>query len=99
MSAVVLALGKFAIEQTYICRRHLRRVVVSAIPRSFVRKSLNTGPAATVAMEDVHQSEALNDLRPFMIISAYGMCVDSRILLRLKNNIGDPRSTILITGY
>jgi metallo-beta-lactamase family protein len=51
-------------------------------------------------VRDVNQSKALNDLRgPFMIISASGMCEGGRILHHLKNNIGDPRNTILLTGY
>jgi metallo-beta-lactamase family protein len=51
-------------------------------------------------VRDVNQSKALNDLRgPFMIISASGMCEGGRILHHLKNNIGDPRNTVLITGY
>jgi metallo-beta-lactamase family protein len=51
-------------------------------------------------VRDVNESKALNDLRgPFMIISASGMCEGGRILHHLKNNIGDPRNTILLTGY
>jgi metallo-beta-lactamase family protein len=51
-------------------------------------------------VRDVDQSKALNDLRgPFMIISASGMCEGGRVLHHLKNNIGDPRNTILLTGY
>ncbi|HTA72550.1 MAG TPA: MBL fold metallo-hydrolase [Bryobacteraceae bacterium] len=51
-------------------------------------------------VRDVNQSKALNDLRgPFMIISASGMSEGGRILHHLKNNIGDPRNTVLITGY
>jgi metallo-beta-lactamase family protein len=51
-------------------------------------------------VRDVNQSKALNDLRgPFMIISASGMCEAGRILHHLKNNVGDPRNTILLTGY
>jgi metallo-beta-lactamase family protein len=51
-------------------------------------------------IRDVAQSKALNDLRgPFMIISASGMAEGGRILHHLKNNIGDPRNTVLITGY
>jgi metallo-beta-lactamase family protein len=51
-------------------------------------------------IRDVEQSKALNDLRgPFMIISASGMMEGGRILHHLKNNIGDSRNTILITGY
>jgi predicted metal-dependent RNase len=48
----------------------------------------------------VNQSKALNDLRgPFMVISASGMCEGGRVLHHLKNNIGDPRNTILLAGY
>jgi metallo-beta-lactamase family protein len=51
-------------------------------------------------VRDVNQSKALNDLAgPFMIISASGMCEGGRILHHLKNNIGDSRNTILLTGY
>lgn len=51
-------------------------------------------------VRDVNQSKALNDLHgPFMVISASGMCEGGRVLHHLKNNIGDPRNTILLTGY
>ncbi len=51
-------------------------------------------------VRDVNQSKALNDLHgPFMIISASGMCEGGRVLHHLKNHIGDPRNTILLTGY
>ncbi len=51
-------------------------------------------------ISDVAESKALNDLRgPFVVISASGMCEAGRILHHLRNNIGDPRNTILITGF
>jgi len=51
-------------------------------------------------VRDVGESKALNDLRgPFVIISASGMCEAGRILHHLKNNIEDPRNTVLITGF
>lgn len=51
-------------------------------------------------IKDVGESKALNDLRgPFIIISASGMCEAGRILHHLKNNIEDPRNTVLITGF
>jgi len=51
-------------------------------------------------VRDVNQSKALNDLQgPFMVISASGMCEGGRVVHHLKNNIGDPRNTILLTGY
>jgi metallo-beta-lactamase family protein len=46
------------------------------------------------------ESKELNFLRqPAVIISASGMAETGRILHHLKNNIEDPRSTILITGF
>ncbi len=51
-------------------------------------------------VQGVGESKALNDLRgPFVIISASGMCEGGRILHHLRNNIEDPRNTILITGF
>lgn len=51
-------------------------------------------------VRDVNESKGLNDLKgPFMIISASGMCEGGRILHHLRNNIGDPRNTVLLTGY
>ncbi len=51
-------------------------------------------------VQDVGESKALNDLRgPFVVISASGMCEAGRILHHLKNNIEDPRNTVLITGF
>jgi metallo-beta-lactamase family protein len=51
-------------------------------------------------LEDANQSKALNDLHgPFLVIASSGMCEAGRILHHLKNNIEDPRNTILITGF
>jgi metallo-beta-lactamase family protein len=51
-------------------------------------------------IKDAGESKALNDLRgPFMVISASGMCEAGRILHHLKNNIADPRNTVLVTGF
>ncbi|HVT92173.1 MAG TPA: MBL fold metallo-hydrolase [Bryobacteraceae bacterium] len=51
-------------------------------------------------IREVSDSKALNGLHgPFMVISASGMCEAGRILHHLKNNIEDPRNTVLITGY
>lgn len=48
----------------------------------------------------VEQSKALHDRHePMMIISASGMCEVGRILHHLKNNIENPRNTVLIVGY
>jgi metallo-beta-lactamase family protein len=48
----------------------------------------------------VEESKALNDYpQAAVIISASGMCESGRILHHLKNNITDPRNTILFVGY
>jgi metallo-beta-lactamase family protein len=51
-------------------------------------------------IKEVSESKALNELRsPCVIISASGMCEFGRILHHLKNNVENPRNTILITGF
>lgn len=51
-------------------------------------------------VRDVNESKALNDLHgPCLIVAASGMCEGGRILHHLRNNIEDPRTTVLITGY
>jgi metallo-beta-lactamase family protein len=51
-------------------------------------------------IRDAAESIKLNSLHgPFVVISASGMCESGRILHHLRNNIGDPRNTVLITGF
>jgi metallo-beta-lactamase family protein len=51
-------------------------------------------------VRDVNESKALNDTPgPFLVLAASGMCEGGRILHHLRNNIEDPRNTVLITGY
>ena len=48
----------------------------------------------------VAESKAINDYKkPAIIISASGMAEAGRILHHLRNNIDDPRNTILIVGW
>ena len=51
-------------------------------------------------VSDVEQSKQINDLKgPLVIISASGMAETGRILHHLKNNIEDPRNTVMIVSY
>ncbi|MEP0844005.1 MAG: MBL fold metallo-hydrolase [Phycisphaerae bacterium] len=51
-------------------------------------------------IEDVEDSKRLHEeAGPMIIVSASGMCEAGRILHHLKNNIEDPRNTVLIVGY
>jgi metallo-beta-lactamase family protein len=50
--------------------------------------------------QSVEESKAINDYDgPCIILSATGMCEAGRILHHLKNNISDPRCTVLIVGF
>jgi metallo-beta-lactamase family protein len=50
--------------------------------------------------QTVEQSKALNNLQvPAIIISSSGMLEGGRILHHLRNRIGDPRNTILMTSW
>lgn len=53
-----------------------------------------------IYVRDVEESKALNLRKgPCVIISASGMAEAGRIQHHLKNNIGDPRNTVLIVGW
>jgi metallo-beta-lactamase family protein len=58
------------------------------------------GFARLTYVRDVEESKRLNWSRlPMVVISASGMCEAGRILHHLRNNVADPRNTILIVGY
>jgi metallo-beta-lactamase family protein len=51
-------------------------------------------------VRDVEESKRLNASRlPMVVISASGMCEAGRILHHLRNNVEDPRNTVLIVGF
>jgi len=51
-------------------------------------------------VREAEESKRLNDLHgPLIVISASGMCEQGRILHHLRNNLEDPRNTVLITGF
>jgi metallo-beta-lactamase family protein len=51
-------------------------------------------------IRDVNESKKLNGMAgPFIVISPSGMCEAGRILHHLRHNIGNPKNTVLLTGY
>jgi metallo-beta-lactamase family protein len=51
-------------------------------------------------IREASESKKLNDRKgPFIVISASGMCEAGRVLHHLRHNIGDPKNTVLLTGY
>ena len=51
-------------------------------------------------VREAARSKELNGLRvPFVVISASGMAEAGRILHHLRNNVEDPRNTVLIVGF
>jgi metallo-beta-lactamase family protein len=88
-----------AVETTAVFRKHTELYDQEA--QQFLDKGEDPfGFKRLRYIRDVNESKALNDLRgPFVIISASGMCEAGRILHHLRNNIENPRNTILITGF
>ena len=51
-------------------------------------------------VRDVKRSKALNGMNvPMVIISASGMAEHGRVLHHLRNNIEDPKNTVMIVGF
>ncbi|MFH1858211.1 MAG: MBL fold metallo-hydrolase [Candidatus Omnitrophota bacterium] len=51
-------------------------------------------------IRDAEESKKLNEKPgPMIIISASGMCESGRILHHLRNNIEDPKNTVLVVGF
>ena len=51
-------------------------------------------------IRELSESKALNAMKgPFIVISASGMAEAGRVLHHLRNNIGNPKNTVLIVGY
>jgi metallo-beta-lactamase family protein len=88
-----------AVDVTAVFRKHAE--LFDHETRAFLEKGEDPfGFNRLRYIHDVGESKALNDLHgPFVIISASGMCEAGRILHHLRNNIEDPRNTILITGF
>lgn len=71
--------------------------------REFILKGNHDNPFGFDTLrytQSVGESKELNFLRePAIIISASGMMEGGRILHHLRNRVGDPRNTILVTGW
>ena len=69
--------------------------------RDYMARDANPfGFSRLTYIRDVQDSKKLNASRlPMVIISASGMCEAGRILHHLRNNVEDPRNTVMIVGY
>lgn len=68
--------------------------------KAFANKEDPLGFESITYVTSVAESKQLNEAkRPMIIISASGMCENGRILHHLKNNIENPRNTIVIVGF
>lgn len=89
-----------AVNTTDVFRRHPE--CFDEETRTFVQQ--NEHPALEFKyltyIRSVEESKALNECRePMIIISASGMAESGRILHHLKNNIENPKNTILIVSW
>ena len=69
---------------------------------AFMRESRNKAFAFSSLnyTRSVDESKAINDMKgPLVVISASGMAESGRILHHLRNNIEDPRNTVLIVSW
>ncbi len=88
-----------AVDVTEIFRDHPE--CYDADLREYMAKDPNPfGFSRLTYIRDAADSKKLNDSRlPMVIISASGMCEAGRILHHLRNNVSDPRNTVMIVGY
>ena len=87
-----------AINVTEVYRKHLECYDEEA--RRFLLQDEDPfGFSRLKYVREASESKKLNDIHyPIVIIASSGMCEAGRILHHLRNNIEDPRNTILITG-
>lgn len=58
------------------------------------------GFAGLTFIESVEESKALNErMEPCVIVSSSGMAEAGRVKHHIAHNVGDPKNTILLTGY
>lgn len=88
-----------AINVTEVYRKHTESYDEEA--RKFLAQDEDPfGFSRLKYIREASESKKLNDLHgPVVIIASSGMMEAGRILHHLRNNIEDPRNTILITGF
>jgi len=88
-----------AVDVTAVFRRHVE--CFNAETRQYLLDGEDPfGFSRLQYIREAAESKKLNDLHgPFIVISASGMCEQGRILHHLRNNLEDPRNTVLITGF
>ncbi|MBN2097486.1 MAG: MBL fold metallo-hydrolase [Candidatus Omnitrophica bacterium] len=91
--------GPLAVNLTKVFRANARDFD-QITQAAFLREEDPLGYDNITYVHDVQQSKKLNDIsKPVIIISASGMCENGRILHHLKNNIENPKNTIVVIGY
>jgi metallo-beta-lactamase family protein len=88
-----------AIDVTEVYRRHPE--CYDDTLREYMKSDPNPfGFARLTYVRAVEDSKRLNESRlPMVVIAASGMAEAGRILHHLRNNVADPRNTVLIVGY
>ncbi|MFA6458324.1 MAG: MBL fold metallo-hydrolase [Patescibacteria group bacterium] len=89
-----------AVDATEIFKKH-RDCYDAETYSDFIEKG--KGPFTMQGLEYVREAERSKELNfinyPAIIISASGMCEAGRIRHHLKNNISDPKNSVLIVGF
>ncbi|MEW6178700.1 MAG: MBL fold metallo-hydrolase [Chloroflexota bacterium] len=89
-----------AVNATRVFQKHTD--LFDAETQEFVRNGIHPAlsfPTLTY-IQSVEESKALNDRHePMIIISASGMAESGRILHHLRNNLQNPRNTVLIVSW
>jgi len=98
-SIAIFVDSPLAVDVTAVFRKHVE--CFNAETRRFLMEGEDPfGFSRLQYIREAAESKKLNDLHgPFMVISASGMCEQGRILHHLRNNLEDPRNTVLITGF
>lgn len=91
--------GPLAVNLTEVFRNN-SQYFDDVTSRAFLSKEDPLGYDNITYIRDVNESKKLHNIyKPAIIISASGMCENGRILHHLKNNVENPKNTIIVIGY